>query len=131
MFRQATKNDIDSLENISRESLALGKDLLGLLIESYPSLLHQKDGQIDAFWVSEALDDELLLLRDFAVSRESRFHKIGRTMISRLNKQARQDGYRTILFVADSARGEDFLLRSGWGVIYETGSSRIFSHNLL
>ena len=133
MVREIVKDDIDEIEAVARheENAVPSRALLRVLVDDYPALLWEEEGKIVAFWISEELDQDILLVRDFAVRRDERYHKFGRQMMEELQTRARSAGYRTLLLVLWDSRGEDFLLQSGWGVIYETGSSRIFSCSLL
>lgn len=135
VIRQTEQKDFEDIVLLSQneEEDSPPREVLGPLIWNYPSFVRQEDGKTVGFWVTESLGDDILLVRDFAVSRAERYHQYGRELMEQLCRVARREGYKALLLSLRHSRpaSEDFLLRSGWSLLYETGDTRLFSRSLL
>jgi N-acetylglutamate synthase-like GNAT family acetyltransferase len=135
MIREAEAKDIEAISEIAtlEEKASPPTDVLQSLVKHYPALVNEERGRVVGFWITEALGDDILLVRDFAVWRAERYHRYGRKLMSQLLRRARDEGYRTLLISLQNPEpaSDDFLRRSGWNVAYETGATRIFSRSLL
>jgi N-acetylglutamate synthase-like GNAT family acetyltransferase len=130
-YRQANKNDSANISELSSKEIGWSnsREHLEGMLEDNPAEVALDGEKLCGFIYTQPIASDVLRVCNFIVNDEDREQGIGKELLSRLEKQASEAGYRAVLFPEDpewfEAESIHWFEDQGYEKIYQTDKSRI------
>lgn len=130
-YRQANKNDSTNISELSTKEIGWSNSKAHLegMLEDNPAEIALNEGELCGFIYTQPIASDVLRVCNFVVSSEDRDQGIGKELLSRLEKQAAEAGYKAVLFPEDpewfEAESSSWFQDQGYKEIYQTDKSKI------
>ena len=130
-YRQANKNDSASISELSSKEIGWtnSPEHLQGMLEDNPAEVALDGERLCGFIYTQPIASDVLRVCNFIVDGKDREQGIGQELLSRLETQAREAGYKAVLFPEDPTWFEEqsfgWFEDHGYKQVFETDKSRI------
>jgi N-acetylglutamate synthase-like GNAT family acetyltransferase len=130
-YRQANKNDSAEISELSSKEIGWSNSAEHLqgMLEDNPAEVVLDEERLCGFIYTQPISSDLLRVCNFVVDGKDRQQGIGSELLSRLESQAKEAGYRAVIFPEDPQWFEEesfaWFEDRGYENIFETEKSRL------